>query len=396
MIYTAKVTEGIHWLGVNDRITPIFERMWPIGKGMAYNSYVIADERSALIDTVCEATGPDLLSRLEGILNGRELHYLVINHMEPDHSGSLPLIVMRWPQVTILGNKQTKKILDQYYPNLAKFEEVAEGTEIDLGQHKIRFHITPWVHWPETMMTYEMTTQTLFSGDVFGSFGALDGGVFDDEFDATVYEDQMRRYYSCIVGKYSKMAQKALAKLAGVEVKNICATHGPIWRENPGWVIGKYDQWSKQEGEKGVVVAVASMYGNTLGLGEYIARQLVLSGVRNVKFYDVSKTHMSYIVSDIWKYSGLVLGTVAYNTECHPAMYALLHELEHITVANKHLGIFGGYSWNGGGVRTLKAFAESSKLGLAAEPVEMYGHASPEVLQQADVLAKTIAEKVLA
>lgn len=395
MIYTAKVSEHIHWVGVNDRSTTFFERVWPLDNGMAYNSYVIVDDKSVLVDTVHEANTLELIGRLERVLDGRSLDYIIINHMEPDHSGALPMIASRFPGVKLIGNKLTKRMIDEYYPNAAEFMEVVDGDELDLGHHKLKFVITPWVHWPETMMTLETTTMTLFSADVFGTFGALDGQIFDDEFDASAYEDEMRRYYSCIVGKYSKFAQRALAKLDGVPVKTICATHGPIWRENPAWVINKYDVWSRQEGEVGATIAVASMYGHTLALAEYIARQLVLNGVRKIKFYDVSKTDMSYIISDVWRYKGLVLGTVAYNTDMHPKMVALCHELELLGVANKHLGLFGGYSWGGGGVKGLEKFAASAKLPIVGESVDMYGGADEATLAKADALAKALAEKIL-
>lgn len=395
MNYTEQIVAGIHWLGVNDRNSQFFERMWPLPEGVVYNSYLIVDEHSVLIDTVAEGSDSEYLARIEGLLNGKPLEYLVINHMEPDHTGTIPAVLARYPQIKIVGNKQTQKILENYYPGLATFEEIKDGAEISLGKRTMRFILTPWVHWPETMMTYIPEEKLIFAGDAFGAFGARNGAIFDDEFDYTSVESEMRRYYSNIVGKYSKFVQKAFGKLKEIEIKCICSTHGPVWRTHPEWVIERYDKWSLQEGEPGAVIVVASMYGSTVSIGEYIARQLAKAGVRDIVFHDVSKSHLSYIISDIWKYNGLVLGSVAYNAEMFPLMSQVCQEILHLGVANKHLAIFGAGSWNGGGVRNLMKFAEEAKMTPVCDPVEMIGRPSPEVLTQCDVLAKSLADKIL-
>lgn len=395
MNFTEQIKEGIHWLGVNDRHSPYFERMWPLPEGIVYNSYLIVDEDSVLIDTVAEGSDSDYLARIDSILQGRALKYLVINHMEPDHTGTIPAVLERYPDLKIIGNKQTKRILDSYYPGIGSFEEIKDGQEISIGKRTMRFLLTPWVHWPETMMTYLAEDELIFTGDAFGAYGARNGAIFDDEFDYTSTEDEMRRYYSNIIGKYSKFVQRALTKLKDLPINCICSTHGPVWRSHPEWVLDRYNKWSLQEGEPGATIIVASMYGSTVNIGEYIARQLARAGVREIRFHDVTTRPLSYIISDVWKYSGLVLGSVAYNGEMFPLMGQVCQELEHLGVANKHLAIFGSGSWNGGGVRNLLKFAESTKLTPVSDPVEMIGRPNAEVLAQCDVLAHALAEKIL-
>lgn len=398
MANTKKISNKVYWIGVNDRRKELFENMWPLPNGVAYNSYLIKDEKTALFDTVESTVGAGFVSCVEQILDGRDLDYLVINHMEPDHSSEMTEILRRYPDVKIIGNNKTFKILEGYYGKLDNLMEIKDGDTLSLGEHNIKFVITPWVHWPETMMSYDTTENILFSADAFGTFGTLDGGIFDDSinFDK-YYEDDMRRYYSNIVGKYSGMVQKAFAKLSGVEVKMICPLHGPIWRENPAKVIALYDKWSKQEGDDAVVIVYASMYGNTANVADYIASKIADKGVKDIRVYDASKTHVSYLISEAWRCKALVLGSCAYNTNMHPMMEHFTTELEHYGIKNKSLALFGSYSWNGGGVRSLKAFAEKvdASVELVAEPVDILGRPDCEKLSKCDELAKAIAAKVL-
>ncbi|MEF9950383.1 MAG: FprA family A-type flavoprotein, partial [Mucinivorans sp.] len=334
-----KVTDRIYYLGVNDRRKQLFENMWPLPSGVAYNSYLIKDEKTALMDTVEMGTSQSYVAKVEEVLAGRELDYLVINHMEPDHSGEIMEIVRRYPNVKIVGNGKTFKILEAYFGLSDNLMEVCDGATLELGHHRLKFVLTPWVHWPETMMTYDETDGVLFSADAFGTFGTLDGGIFDDEVDFESYREEMRRYYSNIVGKYSAMVQKAFAKLSGVQINIICPLHGPIWRQNPGKVIELYDRWSRYLAREGVVIIYASMYGNTAVAADYIARRLSEAGVREIKVHDISKTHISYLISDIWKYQGVILGSCAYNAQMFPLMETLTRELVHMGLKNKHLGI---------------------------------------------------------
>lgn len=324
-----EVSNGVYYIGVNDRKKTLFENNWPLPNGVSYNSYLICDQKSALIDTLEFGSKDDYLDVIADHLDGKELDYLIVNHMEPDHSSMIGVILKFYPKIKIVGNSKTFKMLEAYYKlSTDNFIEVKDGDSLDLGYHKLSFVMTPWVHWPETMMTYDTTDKMLFSCDAFGSFGTLDGNIFDDEVNFDFYEDEMRRYYSNIVGKYSAMVQKAFAKLQGVELKYICPSHGPVWRDNPLKVVSLYDKWSKHEAEEGVVIAFASMYGNTEKMADYLARLIAERGVKNIKVYDVSKTHVSYLINEIWKYKSVILGSCAYNSVMHPMMTQLCHELE--------------------------------------------------------------------
>ncbi len=394
MLNPLKVVGNIYWLGANDRKKHLFENIWPLPNGVAYNCYLINDEKTALVDTIQSGVAGDFVEKVESLLAGRSLDYLVINHMELDHSGEIKEILKRYPNVTIVGNSKTFKVVDAYWGTICNLMQVEDGDELSLGYHKLKFVMTPWIHWPETMMTYDLTDQVLFSGDAFGSFGTLDGGVFDDEIDFAYYEEDMRRYFSNIVGKYANMVQKAFKKLDGVPVKAVCPVHGPVWRSKPEVVLGLYDKWSKMDGENGVVIIYASMYGNTEQLADHIARKIAEQGITKIRVHDVSKTHISDLINEIWKYKGVILGSCAYNSEMFPLMEQLTRELEHMGVKRRELGLFGSYSWNGGGVKSLKKFQESIGWNLVSEPVDVYGIPNNEKYAQCDAMALAMAEKL--
>ncbi|MDR1226999.1 MAG: FprA family A-type flavoprotein [Prevotellaceae bacterium] len=389
------ITGEIYYIGVNDRRKALFENMWPLPYGISYNSYLIVDEKTALIDTVDRTIMDNFYENLEEALQGRTLDYLIINHIEPDHSGAIGALLACYPNMIIVGNVQTQKILKNYFGEIEHFLPVADDKELALGQHTLKFYTTPWIHWPETMMTYDTTDGVLFSGDAFGSFRTLDGGIFDDEiaFERD-YQDEMLRYYSNIVGKYSNMVQKGLAKLANVAIKAICSTHGPIWRNEPQKVVSLYDQWSKHEADNGTVIAFASMYSNTEQVADSIARELAEQGMRNIKIYDVSKTHVSFIISEVWKYKNIILGSCAYNTAMHPMMAQLCRELAHISPKNKRLGVFGSFSWSGGGVKSLLQFAENIGWEQPAAAVEITGKPNAEKLTVCRNFAAAFAQAV--
>ncbi|SHK02714.1 Flavorubredoxin [Geosporobacter subterraneus DSM 17957] len=371
MFNSVKVSENIFWVGVNDRRTALFENLWPLEHGVAYNSYLIVDEKIALIDTVEGGQVGEYIRKIQSIIGtDRKVDYLIINHMEPDHSGLIKSVLELYPDIKIVGNEKTFGMIADFYGITSNTYLVKDGDEIDLGKHQLKFYMTPMVHWPETMMTYDKSSKILFSADAFGSFGALDGGIFDDEVDLDFFEEEMRRYYSNIVGKFGSPVQAALKKLQGLEISTICSTHGPIWRSDIQKVVSLYDQWSKYEAEEGVVIVYGTMYGNTGKMAETIARTLSEEGVKNIRIYDASKTHISYILRDIWKYKGLIIGSCAYNNNLFPPIDNLTSKLIHIGVKNRILGIFGTYSWSGGGVSNLKKFAEQIKLPVVAEPVE--------------------------
>ncbi|MDA3866661.1 MAG: FprA family A-type flavoprotein [Salinivirgaceae bacterium] len=390
-----KLADNIYYLGVNDRRTHLFENAWPLPYGVAYNSYLINDEKVALIDTVEYGHMEDFLERIDDILDGKTIDYLIINHMEPDHSGAIKQIVNQYPDIQIVGNKKTFPMLEGFFGIEQNHYEVEEGDTIDLGTHKLNFHMIPMVHWPETMVTYESTTQTLFSADAFGSFGTLDGGIFDDEINLNFFEDELRRYYSNIVGKYGNQVQKALSKLGGLEIKQIAATHGPIWRCHIDYILDKYHKWSSYEPEEeGAVIVFGSMYGNTEKMADRMARTLSENGVKNIRVYDASKTHASYIISDIWKYSGLIIGSAAYNGGIFPAVGSLIEKLKNMYIKNRALGIFGSSSWGGGGYRVLEKWAEELNLEHLGPKAEARCAPNANDMELCDQIATEVAQSI--
>jgi flavorubredoxin len=309
-----QVTPQIVWVGGNDRRLERFENMFPLPNGVVYNSYVIMDEKTALLDTVDSAISALYLENIEHVLQGRNLDYLVINHMEPDHCANIGELTRRYPDVKIVGNKKTFQFMEQFYTfdKRENYLEVKEGDTINLGKHTLRFIFAPMVHWPEVMFTYEESEGILFSADAFGSFGALSGNIFSDQADFdSAYLAESRRYYANIVGKYGAQVQAVLKKAAALDLRMICPLHGPIWRKDLPYILDKYEHWSKYEPEKkGVVLVYASMYGNTENVMNVIANKLAQKGVCDMRMYDVSKTHPSYIIADVWKYSHLVIGSL--------------------------------------------------------------------------------------
>uniref|UniRef100_UPI0026727940 FprA family A-type flavoprotein n=1 Tax=Fusobacterium ulcerans TaxID=861 RepID=UPI0026727940 len=360
MYCCTKVTEDVSWIGVNDRKTERFENYMPLPYGVAYNSYLISDEKTCVIDAVEFGSSALYIEKVILGLDGKNLDYIVINHVEPDHSSGLKDILRVFPNVKVVGNAKTLGMLRAFnieFPD-ENFVTVKEGDILDLGKHKLTFAMIPMVHWPESMVTYDTTEKILFSNDAFGGFGALDGGIFDDEVNFDFYIDEMRRYYANIVGKYGAQVTSAIKKLSGLEIKLICPSHGLIWRKDIAKVVSLYSTWAQLlPEEEGVVIVYGSMYGNTAKMAEIIGRELNAQGIKEVKIYDASKTDHSFIVAEIWKYKGLVIGSCAHNNSVYPKVQPLLHKLENYGLKNRYLGIFGTMMWSGGGVRGIEAFA---------------------------------------
>ncbi len=388
--------DGVYYVGVNDRDTHLFENIWPLPKGVSYNSYLIVDEKTALVDTVKVSKMRDYLEKIARTLDGKPLDYLVVNHMEPDHSGALSAIVQAYPGVKVVGNKKTVEFIREMYHLQAEFYEVGEGDEILLGKHRLKFFMTPMVHWPETMMTYETTEKILFAGDAFGGFGTLDGGIFDDEVDVAYFEHEIRRYYSNIVGKFGPMVQKALQKLAALEVRMVCPTHGPVWRTRPQHIISAYDRWSRYEYEEGVVIAYGSMYGNTEKMADFVARVLSEQGIRSVRVMNTSAVHESFIINEIWRFNGVMLGSCTYNNWIFPPVENLIINLAHKGLPNRVFGVFGSYGWSGGGVRGITDYLKKNNWTLVGEPVEVRFSAKKEDYERLRKLALEMAAAVKA
>lgn len=367
------LTENIFYVGVNDRRTELFENHMELPNGVSYNSYLIVDEKVALIDPVEAGFIEEYLFKIKSVLQSRQVDYLIINHDEPDHSSSIAAVLREWPEVQVVGNAKTFPPLEAFYGPIGNKKVVAEGETLSLGSHTLQFFMVPMVHWPESMVSYEQSSGIVFSNDAFGGFGALNGGIFDDQVNVAFYEDDMRRYYANIVGKVAMQALKAIEKLGGLDIKMIAPSHGLVWRSNPAWVLGKYTQWSKQESEEGVVIVYGSMHGNTGVMADIVARGAAEAGIKEVKVYDIAKTEVSFIMSDIWKYKGVIIGACAHYGNMFPNMTLLTHEINEFKPKDKVYGLFGGMSWSGGGVKTLAKYAEEGKWNLVADSVEVKG-----------------------
>jgi len=389
------IRENIHWIGANDHETDLFESIWPLPRGVTYNSYIITDEKTALIDTVKGCYWALYIEKIKSLLGpGKKLDFLIVNHMEPDHSGSMRDLLRLFPDIRIIGNAKTAEFIKDFYGITENVLEVRDGEEISLGAHKLQFFLTPMVHWPETMVTYEQKEKILFSCDAFGGFGALDDRIFDDEVDQDYYEYEILRYYSNIVGRYSGMVQKAIGRLKGIEIAVIAPSHGPIWRTEPGKIVALYDKWSRHETDEGVTLAYASMYGNTRRMMEAISRALADSGVEKVRIHDVSRTHLSHILVDIWRFRGIILGSPTYNTMIFPPMAALVSALKNRMMKKRVLGIFGGYTWSRGAVPAMQEFAKECAMPLVEPVIEIKCAPTLEDIENGALLGKNMAAEI--
>ena len=359
------ITRDIAYVGVNDRQKHKFENMLPLPLGVSYNAYLITDGKTALVDTVDASSGDEFIAKIRAVLAGKPLGYLIINHMEPDHSGSI-------------------RLLRQHFPDV-----------VPLGRHELRFYLTPMVHWPETMMTLDLADGVLFSGDAFGCFGALNGAVMDADMDVSPYWDEMVRYYANIVGKYGSPVQKALQKMAGEPFTTVCSTHGPVWREHLPRVVEMYDKMSRYEPlDDGVVVAYGSMYGHTERMAEAVAQGLAGAGVRRVVVHNVSKSDPSDILRDIFKYKGLVIGCPTYSNELYPEVDSLVRKLELRGVKGRVFGCFGSFTWAGAAVKRLAAFAEGMGWPTAGIAPEAKQAPTADIYDACLALGARVAEMV--
>jgi flavorubredoxin len=393
-----EITSNIHYVGVNDRNKSLFEGLWPLPNGVSYNSYLIVDEKVALIDTVEVDFFTQYLENIREVIGDRQVDYLVINHMEPDHSGSIALVKKYYPDIQIIGNKKTFGMMSGFYGvEDVRNIEVKNGDTLSLGSHALSFVLTPMVHWPETMVTLDTTCNVLFSGDAFGCFGALNGGVIDSEINCDTFWLEMVRYYSNIVGKYGTPVQNALKKLADVKLDYICATHGPVWHEHIQKVIGIYDRLSRYETEPGLVICYGMMYGNTERMAEAIARAASEAGVKNIVIYNVSKTHHSYILRDIFRYRGLIVGAPTYNTALYHEMDVLLSEIAGKDIKGNHLlGWFGSHGWASKAVAEIQRWNdERLHFEPVGEPVDMKQALTAETRAKCEALGRAMAARLL-
>ena len=386
----------VHYVGVNDRSKYLFEGMWPLPYGVSYNSYLIDDEKVVLVDTVDINFFEIYIHKIKRIIGEKPIDYLIIHHMEPDHSGSIRLIKQHYPNITIIGNKQTYGMNEGYYGVTGQQLLVKDGETLDLGYHKLTFYLTPMVHWPETMMSFDATEGVLFSGDAFGCFGALNGGFLDSRINTDIYWDEMVRYYSNIVGKYGSPVQRAIQKLGNLPISTICSTHGPIWTEYISKVVNIYDKLSKYEAEEGVVIAYGSMYGNTEQMAEVIAEELSAQGIKNIVMHNVSKSNPSYILADIFKYKGLIVGSPTYSNQIYPEIEALISKILIREIKVRYLGLFGSFTWAGAAVKRMGDFATQSQFELIGNTVEMKQGMNDSIYEQCQKLGHDMAQRLIA
>lgn len=394
MFQNQEIAKDIFYVGVNDRQKHKFENMLPLPLGVSYNAYMIIDEKTALIDTVDIAMGDLFIDKIQSQLKGRKLDYLIINHMEPDHSGSIKLIRKYYPEMIIVGNSKTLSMVEGFYGVDNNMLEIKDEEVLSLGKHKLQFHLTPMVHWPETMMTFDLGEKVLFSGDAFGCFGTLDGAVVDTDMNIDRYWDEMTRYYANIVGKYGAAVQKALKKLTPLDIEMICSTHGPIWKEYVSEVVDKYDQYSRYDTEEGVVIVYGSMYGFTELMAETVAQGLAQNGIKTIIIHNVSKSDPSVILQDIFKYRGLIVGSPTYSNELYPEVESLLRKIEIRGVKHRIFGCFGSFTWASAAVKRLNSFVEAMKWTKAELSVDEKQGLKEDNYKACLELGKQVAELV--
>lgn len=389
-----KIQGNVHYVGVNDRTKHRFEGLWSLPLGVSYNSYLIADtDAVALVDTVDVAFFSEYIDNIHAVIGERPIDYLIINHMEPDHSGAIALIRKYYPDIRLIGNKKTLDMVQGFYGAATPDDiTVADGDSLSLGHHQLKFYLTPMLHWPETMMTYDETDKILFSGDAFGCFGALNGAVIDSQMDTTPYWAEMERYYATILGKYGMQVQAGLKKLAGVDLQMICSTHGPVWTEQIPQAIATYKRLATGETEHGLVICYGSMYGNTERVAEAIAQGAAAAGVKRIIVHNLSVSPMSAVLTDIFRYDMLAIGAPTYNGGLFPAVDDLMKRLADRRVSQHKLALFGGFTWSSQAIKVMKAYNDQAKMQLVDSPLEWKQGANADALEQAKALGKAIAE----
>ena len=367
-----KISDRIFYVGVNDDDKVLFEGLWPLPVGVSYNSYIVKDEKIALIDTVESGFEEEFLSNIDEVVEGRMIDYLIVNHMEPDHSSLIALMLERYPQLMIVANSKTVPMLQGYYgvPQ-EKVLIMGEGESLNLGTCSLRFYMIPMVHWPETMVTWLDEEGTLFSGDAFGTFGSIDESVVDEEDTFEEFRDEMMRYYSNIVGKYGNPVQSALKKLSGLDIKRICSTHGPVWEKNIAEVVGLYDKMSRYEAERGVCIVYGSMYGNTAAAADTLAMELEALGVpyaiHDLAGNNAGELGVSGALRDVFKYDTIVVGSPTYNNGIYPPVETFMKALQSRLIKGKRFYAFGSYTWSGASVKLLNEIASAQKFEILGE-----------------------------
>jgi anaerobic nitric oxide reductase flavorubredoxin len=394
-----EIRPDVYWIGVNDRTTDLFEGIWPISEeGVSYNSYLIADKKKVLIDLAKALKTDAFFAQIEDIVPIHDLDYVVMNHLEPDHTGVVGTLLKINPKVTLLGSAKMKEMIGSFYGIRENFQVVGDGETLDIGRRKLQFFSTPFVHWPETMMSYDTLEKILFSCDGFGGYGALVGSIFEDEAtNVEFYEQESLRYYVNIVAKFSKPTLNAIEKLGGVEVKIIAPSHGLIWRSNPGRIIELYRRWAgyaSGAGEPGITLVYGSMYGNTEKVMDVVAQGISSAGVP-LKVFDAARTHVSYILPSLWVNRGVMIGAPTYEGALFPPVLDVLNHAALKRVLYRKAAMFGSYGWSGGALRNIKQVVEPLKWELT-DSFEFTGSPTDEQLREARSFGRRFGEAIRA
>lgn len=394
---TRKVTDDIVWVGCNDRRLTLFENLFPIPRGVSYNSYLVMDEKVTLLDTVDVCALQQFMENIDYVLDEKEIDYLIVQHMEPDHGAGIQEMMRRFPNMKIVANAKTVQMIGQFFdlPQEDRVVLVKEGDTLTTGTHTFRFVMAPMVHWPEVMVTYEESEKVLFSADAFGTFGALNGNIFSDEleFDKEWLADA-RRYYANIVGKYGMQTQALLTKAAGLDIQLICSLHGPIWRENLSYIIEKYDKWSKYEPEdKEVVIIYGSVYGHTEQAVDALAGKLADKGIRHIATYDVSTTHVSELIAEIFRASHIVLACATYNGGIYPPMENLLNDMKALSVQKRTVALMDNGTWAPtAGKQIVKKLEEMKEMELLTQQLSIKSVLKNDREAELDAFAQQIID----
>ncbi len=394
---TRKITEDIIWVGCNDRRLALFENLFPIPRGVSYNSYLIMDEKVVLMDTVDVCVTHQFMENLEYVLDGRDIDYLVVQHMEPDHCANIEELMRRFPAMKVVANTKTVQMIGQFF-NIdtdGRVVLVKEGDILDCGSHKLHFIMAPMVHWPEVMVSYEEKEKVLFSADAFGTFGALNGNIFNDEIDfEKEWLDDARRYYTNIVGKYGVQVQALLKKASALDIQMICSLHGPVWRTNIDYFTGKYDKWSKYEPEdKSVLIIYGSIYGHTEAAMNALACSLAEKGIRDIAVYDVSSAHVSELISEIFRCSHIVIACPTYNGGIYPPMENLLNDMKALSVQNRFVAVMDNGTWApGAGRQVIKKLEEMKNMTVMEPLLSIKSSLKQDRAGELDAFAQMIVE----
>ncbi|MBD3250074.1 MAG: MBL fold metallo-hydrolase [Candidatus Pacebacteria bacterium] len=393
-----QLTPDIHYLGVDDNETDLFESLWPLPEGISYNSYLIADKKTALIDAVDQDYLSALVKKISSIIKDKPLDYLVINHMEPDHSGSIRNLILKYPDLKIVGNHKTIGFLKGFYdigPDRVK--EIKNEQTLNLGKHQLQFFLIPMVHWPETMATYEQQTKILFSGDAFGGYKSIGSYVFADQVKDREKEQfitEARRYFSNIIGPYARPTLRAIKILKKLNLSSIAPAHGLIWKKDPEQIVQLYQDWAQHKPKPGVTIIYGSMYGHTKDMVQQLVLELENQSIKPIKLFDIARTHISFMLESIWQHQGLVLASSTYSNGLFPPVGCLLRALEERRLSNRVLGLIGNYSWTGGAMKEMEQFVELLKLEQAKPAIRAQYGADQEISKQIKKLGQDLAKRL--